>query len=74
VSSEGADRLDAVDPLDRAEIELADVERALHRLDDGTYASCEVCGVAIGDDRLERSPVERRCVAHALRPTMPAGY
>ena len=41
--------------LDHAEGELEDVERALRRLDEGTYAICEACGRAIGEDRLARS-------------------
>jgi RNA polymerase-binding transcription factor DksA len=50
--------------LDRAEADLEDVERALRRLDEGTYDRCEVCGGSIGDDRLARSPVTRRCEEH----------
>jgi RNA polymerase-binding protein DksA len=42
---------------------LADVERALHKLDDGTYGVCEVCGKPIGDARLEAMPTARRCMA-----------
>ena len=38
--------------LDRAEAELEDVERALERLDEGSYDRCEVCGGGIGHDRL----------------------
>ncbi len=61
--------------LDRAEARLEDVERALRRLDEGTYAICEACGRAIGDDRLARSPVTRRCADHGppLRPGASAG-
>ena len=49
--------VDKADPgdlrlLDLAEGELEDVERALRRLDEGTYAICEVCGRTIGEDRL----------------------
>ena len=39
--------------LEQVEAELADVERALQRLDDGTYGTCEACGQPIGDERLE---------------------
>jgi len=61
--------------LDRAEAEFEDVERALRRLDEGSYDSCEVCGRTIGDDRLERSPATRRCTEHeaTATPTAPAG-
>lgn len=62
------DALDAgaVDPaeLDRAEAELAAVERSLERLDDGTYATCEVCGGPIDDDRLVADATTRRCAEH----------
>jgi RNA polymerase-binding transcription factor DksA len=51
--------------LDRAEGELEDVERALGRLDEGTYATCEACGGMIGEDRLAASPLTRRCAGHA---------
>jgi RNA polymerase-binding protein DksA len=48
--------------LERVEGELADVEHALSRLDDGTYGSCEACGQPIGADRLEAMPAARFCV------------
>jgi RNA polymerase-binding transcription factor len=49
----------------QAQADLADVDRALERLDDGTYGTCEVCGEAIADDVLERAPATRLCPAHA---------
>jgi RNA polymerase-binding transcription factor DksA len=51
--------------LTAVEGELADVERALGRLDEGTYGSCEVCGEAIDDERLAAEPATARCAAHA---------
>jgi RNA polymerase-binding transcription factor DksA len=47
--------------LDDLEVELRDVEHALHRLEEGTYGVCEVCGEQIGDARLEANPVARIC-------------
>jgi RNA polymerase-binding transcription factor DksA len=44
---------------------LGDVERALGKLDDGTYGNCEVCGQAIAPARLEAMPATRYCVQHA---------
>jgi DnaK suppressor protein len=44
---------------------LADVERALKKLDEGTYGSCEVCGQPIAPARLEAMPATRYCVQHA---------
>ena len=50
--------------LEEVEAELADVERALARLEDGSYGSCEACGGAIGDARLEVMPAARFCYDH----------
>ena len=50
--------------LEQVEAELADVERALKRLDDGSYGTCEACGGAIADERLEAMPATRFCVEH----------
>ena len=45
--------------------QLDDVDRALAKLDDGTYGTCEVCGTTIGADRLEAMPATRFCIEHA---------
>jgi RNA polymerase-binding transcription factor DksA len=50
--------------LEQVEAELADVERALQRLDDGSYGICQACGTAIPDDRLAAVPAARFCVDH----------
>jgi len=47
------------------EVLLSDVERALERLEAGSYSLCEVCGTEIDLARLDASPVTRRCEAHA---------
>ncbi len=47
--------------LEAIEAELADVEHALHRLDEGTYGTCEACGRPIDDERLEALPATRLC-------------
>ena len=44
---------------------LNDVEHALTRLNEGTYGTCEVCGVEIGDERLAELPATRFCITHA---------
>ncbi len=48
--------------LDSVEGELADVDHALTRLDQGTYGTCEACGKPIADDRLEAMPATRFCL------------
>lgn len=50
--------------LEQVEAELADIEHALRRLDDGTYGTCEVCGTAIPEERLEAMPAARLCLEH----------
>jgi len=47
--------------LEAIESELADVEHALRRLDEGTYGTCEACGRSIDDDRLQALPAARLC-------------
>jgi len=46
---------------------LNDVERALGKLDAGTYGSCESCGQPIGEPRLEAMPTARQCITCASR-------
>jgi len=45
--------------------ELDEIERALRKLDDGTYGVCEVCGNPIAPARLEAKPAARFCIEHA---------
>jgi RNA polymerase-binding transcription factor DksA len=45
--------------------ELDEVERALRKLDDGTYGQCETCGQTIAAPRLEAMPATRYCIDHA---------
>jgi hypothetical protein len=51
--------------LDRIAQDLADVEVALERLDEGTYWTCEVTGETLPDDLLAADPVARRRLAPA---------
>jgi DnaK suppressor protein len=41
---------------------LAEVERALERLDEGVYGQCERCGQPIPFERLEALPYATRCI------------
>lgn len=47
--------------LQEVEEQLGDIDAALHRLDEGTYGTCQSCGRAIPDERLEADPTARRC-------------
>ena len=62
VGTELFDRERDLGILEAVEGELAEVERALVRIDEGTYGTCEACGKQIGDDRLEAQPYARLCV------------
>jgi RNA polymerase-binding transcription factor DksA len=50
--------------LDAIENDLADVERALALLDEGTYGQCEVCSRSLDDAVLARAPATRFCPDH----------
>lgn len=41
---------------------LAQIDRALSRLDDGTYGICERCGNAIAEERLRARPWATLCI------------
>ena len=51
VGTETFEREKDLSILERVEGELADVEHALRRLDDGSYGTCEACGRPIGEER-----------------------
>lgn len=46
---------------------IADIDRALEKVDAGTYGICDECGDEIGDIRLEALPAASLCVACAGR-------
>lgn len=50
--------------LESVQAGIQDVDAALHRLDQGTYGTCEVCHEPISDDRLDAVPAARFCVEH----------
>jgi DnaK suppressor protein len=62
VATETCEREKDLSILDSVEGELADIEHALQRIDEGTYGTCEACGKPIGDDRLEAMPATRYCL------------
>ena len=62
VGSETFEREKQASILDLAERQLQDVERAVSRLDAGTYGTCEACGAPIPVERLEARPATRFCL------------
>lgn len=57
--------------LDGIQDDLDGVERALQRLDDGSYGTCQACGAEIPDEGLAAEPIARFCAEH--RSAAPAG-
>jgi len=66
-TSMAVDRLSQVAVHDKLQITLADVGRALAKLDDGSYGRCDVCGEPVGAERQEALPWAVRCVRDAGR-------
>jgi RNA polymerase-binding protein DksA len=50
--------------LESTDEQLRDIERALARIEDGSYGACEACGRPIGEERLRAKPAARLCIDH----------
>ncbi|MDX6375612.1 MAG: DnaK suppressor protein [Nocardioidaceae bacterium] len=46
----------------QVQLHLVEIDAAMKRLEAGTYGTCEGCGGAIGEDRLEARPAARTCI------------
>ena len=66
-TSIAVDRLSQVAVHDKLQVTMVDVERALAKVDEGTYGTCDVCGKPIGDGRLEALPWATLCVEDAAK-------
>lgn len=66
-TSMAVDRLSQVAVHDKLQVTLAEVERAIAKLDDGTYGRCDACGEPIPEARLEALPWASLCVQDAAR-------
>ncbi len=64
-TNEAISRIERVAQADALTATLADVERALGKLDEGTYGICDRCGATIPEERLEARPWTALCVACA---------
>ena len=62
VGTETFEREKDLSILEQIEAELADVEHAIRRLDEGTYGICDACGKPIDEARLEAMPAARLCL------------
>lgn len=67
-TTEAISRIEQTSTAKTFAAKLADVDRALAKLDDGTYGACDRCGSAIGEERLEAVPWAVLCVRCASAP------
>jgi DnaK suppressor protein len=64
-TTQAVERITQVDAARNLDAKRRDVERAIGKLDDGTYGTCDRCGAPIAPERLEAVPWAVRCVACA---------
>jgi DnaK suppressor protein len=61
-TSMAVDRMEQVAAHDQMQAQLVDVQRALAKLAEGTYGSCDRCGGAILPERSETLPWAVLCI------------
>jgi DnaK suppressor protein len=66
-TTEAIGRLERVGQADALDAKRASVVRALEKVDDGTYGTCDRCGAAIADERLQARPWSALCVRCSAR-------
>jgi DnaK suppressor protein len=66
-TTQAVERIAQVSAAEAFDAKLADVDRALEKLDEGTYGVCDVCERPVGDERLDAIPSAVRCVEDAAR-------
>ena len=64
-TNEAISRIERVAQADVLAATLEDVDRALEKLDEGTYGICDRCGSLISEERLEARPWTSLCMACA---------
>jgi DnaK suppressor protein len=64
-TTEAVDRLNKVGAANSIAATLADVDRALAKIEEGTYGVCDRCGAEIPPERLEAIPWAALCVGCA---------
>jgi DnaK suppressor protein len=64
-TTEAVERLNRVGTARELDAILRDVDRALQKIEDGTYGICDRCGRLIPEERLEARPWSVLCVEDA---------
>ena len=66
--NEAADKIEEFESnkmvTDALEVRYTQVTKALAKMDEGTYGTCEISGEAIEEDRLQANPAARTCKEH----------
>lgn len=62
-TNEAIGRIERVGQAEALATKLADVERALAKISNGSYGICDGCGERIPHERLEAIPWATRCIA-----------
>jgi DnaK suppressor protein len=47
---------------ENARARIAQIDRALHKLETGSYGACDKCGSPIGEERLQAAPFATLCI------------
>lgn len=50
--------------IENLEIRYNNIQRALKKIEDGTYGTCEISGEGIETERLDANPAARTCAKH----------
>ena len=66
-TTEAVERLNRTGVAQSISSSLEEVQRALEKLDEGTYGSCDDCGDPIASERLEAIPWTALCVRDASK-------
>ncbi|MFL5736831.1 MAG: TraR/DksA family transcriptional regulator [Actinomycetota bacterium] len=66
-TTEAVERLNRTGVAQSIAASLEEVERALEKLDEGTYGVCDDCGEPIAPERLEAIPWTALCVRDASK-------
>ena len=63
VGSDSFEHVEVLGLAEQATRAIKEIDRALDRMEQGTYGTCESCGRAISVERLEAIPSASRCAA-----------
>lgn len=66
-TSEAVSRFTEVGIANDLEVTASRIERALEKLDEGTYGVCDACGEPIAEGRLRAAPASSTCIECARR-------